>query len=68
MDAFLEIIRVIFILCVTIIITTAIMFLFATIINTNKKVTEIHHILVQQDSINSSLDNDTINISVNFTK
>ena len=69
MDIVLGIIKGIFIICVSITITFALILLYGTIIDTNKKITEIHRVIVQQDTtMVSSLGNDTVNVTVKFTK
>lgn len=69
MDIVLGIIKGIFIICVSIAITFALILLYGTIIDTNKKITEIHRVIVQQDTtMVSSLGNDTVNVTVKFTK
>ena len=69
MDIVFGIIKGIFVICVSIAITFALILLYGTIIDTNKKVTEIHRVIVQQDTtMVSSLGNDTVNVTVKFTK
>lgn len=69
MDIVFGIIKGISVICVSIAITFALILLYGTIIDTNKKVTEIHRVIVQQDTtMVSSLGNDTVNVTVKFTK